>query len=347
MIYINRNRHIENDEFRDMLSSFGLAEQLSVAQTVLIKPNLAAGTAADPNKHVISDLQFLANIIQTIAAINSKAAIYLAEGDSTGNGFAYLKFEHLNLPFSLDLEEDVLHRVQLLDLTRDRLVLKEDKRFLYFKSPDRPLWMSEKMMQADFIISMSNLKTHSVARFTGACKNLFGALPSFDKSIYHPHIHKVVHDVTLAIAPHLNIVDAFYAMQRNGPVQGEDIDLGFRVISDSAFEADCESAHQVGIRSTTIRYLQLLSRSLKSPLPVFEGKKARIKSPQLFLRIMNFIGLTLQRLGQSLVGFGHRIHTSTSPLILMIAIFRPLLTCMFSMDQLKRWKVKITKDEGL
>jgi uncharacterized protein (DUF362 family) len=309
--------------------------------------NFASGTSADPKKHIVTDLRLLADVVENIVKTNPIATIYIAESDSTGYGFAYLKFEHLELPESLGLNDSGLDNVQLLDLSRDKLSKVESKQFKYFASPDRQLWLSQTLMTSDFIISLSNLKTHSVTAYTGACKNLFGCLPDFDKSIYHPHIHKVIHDVTLAVMPTLSIVDAFYSMERNGPCSGHDISLGYRVFSDNAVEADIQAALSVGIKPISVKYIRYLSDTTG-----YSARKESIKShdnvivlkkPQLFLRIMNFIGLAVQRIGQGISSFGHAIHTCNNPIVLVVTIMRPFLIRVFDMDKLKSMKKKFQK----
>ena len=226
MLYINNKREIDVKEWSDIIETLGLTEKLMTAKCIVIKPNFAAGTYVDPKTHVISDLDLLRSIIEYFAIVNENAKIYIAEGDSTGYGFAYLKFEHLNLPESLGLTEKALQQVELLDLSRDRLQRVESENLKRYISIDRQLWLSEILLNADLKVNLSNLKTHAVTGYTGACKNLFGCLPDLEKYHNHPYIHEVIHDLVLAIRPDLNVIDAFYGMEKNGPVQGIDIDTG-------------------------------------------------------------------------------------------------------------------------
>ena len=347
MTLINDTRRIDHKTWIGILDGLSLRDKLRRATNIIIKVNFASGTSADPQKHIISDLKFLADIIENIAEINPAAVIYIAESDSTGYGFAYLKFDHLDLPGSLGLRESVLACVRLLDLSRDKIVKMQSKQFRYFNNSDRQLWLSETLMTADFIISLSNLKTHSITAYTGACKNLFGCLPDFDKSIYHPYIHKVIHDVTLAVRPALNIVDAFYGMERNGPCLGSDISLGYRVFSDNPLEADINATLSVGIKPSSVKYIRFLSKSTGLLMTKegikYNGNVTVLRKPQLFLRVMNFLGLLAQRIGQGISSFGHSIHTCNNPIVLAVTIARPLLIKLFDVDKLKSLKKKFNK----
>ena len=343
VIYLNNNKHIDCEEWKQITLKLGLLDKLKKAKNVAIKPNFAAGTYADPKRHIVSDLNLLRSIIEFVHSVNSETLIYIAESDSTGYGFAFLKFEHLELPQSLNLPEETLDKVKLLDMSRDRLQQVKDEKFLRYKNIDSQLWVSKILLNSDFFINLSNLKTHTVTGYTGACKNLFGCLPDFEKYHNHPVIHKTIHDLTIAIKPDLNIVDAFYGMERNGPVLGTDIDSGYRIFSNNALEADIFASQSIGFNPKRIKYVKLLSKTLKIEINtnVYKGKKYR--KPSVFIRLMNFLGLSIQKFGFSIETFGHRIHTCQNLLNLFITIFRPILLSLFDYERLKKWKRKILK----
>lgn len=343
MLYINKNRELSTDEWADIIDKFNLKSKLQTAKTIVIKPNFAAGTYVDPKTHVITDMKFLKSAIEYFSIANSEATIYIAEADSTGYGFAYLKFEHLGLPESLGLSERALKKVRLLDLSRDKLKHFESKKLKRYTSIDRQLWLSETLMNADLKVNLSNLKTHAVTGYTGACKNLFGCLPDFEKYHNHPYIHQVIHDLVLAIQPDLNVVDAFYGMEKNGPVQGIDVDTGYRVFSDNPIEADVYAASSVSYPPEKIGYIKMLCKTCGTDIGhQFETVVAYHK-PDLFLRTMNELGLGIQKFGLHLETFGHRIHSCPTPMILVITIARPILLKMFDYEKLKAWKRKVLK----
>lgn len=344
MIYLNRSREISQDEWHQILSELDLLDKLKSARTIAVKPNFAAGTYVDPKTHVMSDLYLLRSFIEYIGTENEHAQIYIVESDSTGNGFAYLKFERLGLPDSLNISGNIAERVHCLDLTRDRLRLIDIRNeFRTFNTVDKQLLLSEQLLDMDFLVSLSNLKMHSVTGYTGACKNLFGCLPAFDKSVYHPRIHKVIHDLVLTLMPDLNIVDAFYGMERNGPVQGIDKDSGYRVISNDAVEADDYAAASVGINPENIEYLKLLHKTQGTQRSEFDGIITKYRKPQIFLRMMNRVGLSIQGIGAGIESFGHRVHTCYSPLVLGIVIVRPILVRLIDINTLKHIKQKVFK----
>lgn len=343
MIVLNKEEIIDCEYWDRTIMTLGLWEDLKNARTIVIKPNFAAGTHIDPKTHVMTDQALLRTTIKNVHRINPNAVIYIAESDSTGYGFAFLKFEHLNLPMSLGLNEDELKKINLLDLSRDRLIQVENKKFKRYKNIDSQLWLSETLIKADFIINLCNLKTHTVTGFTGACKNLFGCLPDFEKYHNHPFIHHTIHDLVIALQPNLNIVDAFYGMQRNGPVQGEDVDSGYRVFSNDAFEADVYASTTIGYKPQSVKYLRLLSSTIEKSFDTDANIVSKYRRADHFVRVMNYVGLFIQRCGLSIEVFGHRIHTCNNLLNLCITIVRPLLLKLFDYEKLKAWKKRLYK----
>lgn len=343
MIYFNKNREITHEEWWEIIYKLGLKEKVVSAKNIVIKPNFAAGTYVNPKNHVITDLKLLKSIIEFFVSVNANAKIYISESDSTGYGFAYLKFEHLGLPKSLGLSREAESRIQLLDLSRDRLIRVEDSRFKRYVNIDQQLWLSETLVNADLKVNLSNLKTHAVTGYTGACKNLFGCLPDLEKYHNHPYIHKTIHDLTLALHPDLNVVDAFYGMEGNGPVQGEDKDSGYRIFSDNAIEADIFAAASIGYERQKIVYLKLLDKTLGNIAYDNLQISMKYKRPDIFLRAMNTIGLSIQKFGLCIEMLGHKIHSCPTPIILIITLIRPIMLKIFDYEKLKRWKRKILK----
>ena len=308
MIYLNESRIITTEEWHEITDCLNLKKKIDRAKTIVIKPNFTAGTYAGPKTHANSDLSLLRSCILFLAGENPHVTIYIGESDTLGYCFAYLKFEHLGLPESLDLPAPVAERVRLLDLTRDRLVRGGGKNLRFYTSYGRQLFLSRTLMNADLRISLSNLKTHDITGYTGACKNLFGCLPDFDKSVHHPYLSKVVHDLVVAVQPDLSIVDAFYGMEKNGPIQGADVDSGFRVISDSAAEADVYAVKAVAYPVKDVEYLKLLCRTCGIGLDPDVKITRKFAGPVFFIRAKNALGLNIQRWGQALAAFGHRLY---------------------------------------
>ncbi len=340
-----------NNYIDKMFEKLGLIDKLMTANYVIIKPNFAAGTYVKADSHVVSDLKLVGSLVEFILSVDPDKTVYIAESDSTGFGYAFLKFENLGLPESLNLNDEALKHVKLLDMSRDMLKHIEDDRFLHFTNADKQLWLSKTLLESEFIIDVTNLKTHSVTGFTGACKNLFGTLPVMDKWVYHTHISEVIHDLVLAIKPTLCIVDAFFGMEFNGPVAGKKIDAGYRVWSTDALSADIVSCRMIKLKSKKVKHLRELMKTLRTnenvvieKTDIDESKVRPFHPPVTFLRIQNRIGLLFQKLGESTQYFGHRIHVTENLLQLLVAMTRPILMAVFGRERLVAMKHKILGD---
>lgn len=347
MLEILRHKQIDTKEFDALMVRLGLRDAIKAARTIVIKPNLVCGSWVSADSHVVSDLTLLRDIVVAALAMNPRATVFIAESDSGGHAFAYSKFAHLGLPVSLLLDHEEAKRVEVLDLSRDRLLRVNEDSFKYFCAKDRQLWLSETLVDADFVVSLSNSKTHMRAAFTGACKNLFGCLPALDKSSYHPQIHEVIHDLTIAISPQLSIVDAFYAMEGNGPSEGRAIDCGYLVFASDATEADLCASTSAGLISTQIKYLSYLVQTTQAYEHVSKKYPTIVKlsKPTAFVRAAHRIGLTFQIVGSAMVRRGKRIESRRSlgealfPTARSLGtIMRPLLLRMFDAETLDKMK---------
>lgn len=325
------------DTFTRLLTRLGQINKLTSAKTIVIKPNFAAGTYIQTNSHVITDINFLMNMIKVIRLLNSKANIKIAESDSTQYGYAFLKFGNLGI------DKWDIPGVTTLDVSRDTLKQVHLPNARYFNNIERQLWLSETLLEADYIISTANFKSHSITLFSGACKNLFGLLPIMNKEYYHTKIHDVIHDLALVINVDLSIVDGFFGLEKNGPVRGIPVNLGYRVFSNSPINADIICCKAIGLNYKKVRYLKLLHSSKPSNLEegIEREISTRITFPTFWQRFFNAIGLTVQSIGRFIYDFGHKIHCADSPFMFLIIIIKPILLRFFELTTLKKWKKKL------
>ena len=331
----NTGRHLDADTLRDILKSLSLLDRFLGSKNIIVKPNFAGGSAVPRDSHAVSDVVFLRELVEAIHSLNPEAALAVAESDSTGPGFAYMKFQNLGLT------EWNLPYLELLDLSRDQLQKIESSRFLYFNAANGFLYLSRKLMECDFFISAANLKTHAVTKYTGGCKNLFGLLPRTEKFYYHTRISEVVHDLYFAKTPDLTIIDAFQGMEGNGPIIGKPIDLGFRLWCRDAAVGDAAASALIRIPPVTVKHLKLIlgrtecKRIAHLPLP-----RHRVRFRGKRLAFFNSCGLWLQEFGDGLLMYGHRSHSAWSFTLWLYLTLRPVLLRFISIEKLKELKKK-------
>lgn len=106
------------------------------------------------------------------------------------------------------------------------------------------LTVAEMIKEADKVISVSKLKTHGLAVFTGAVKNMFGIVPGLIKAEYHltmPEIEEfsdALVDICLCGKPTLSFMDGIVGMEGHGPSAGEPREIGAVLASASPYHLD-------------------------------------------------------------------------------------------------------------
>ena len=104
------------------------------------------------------------------------------------------------------------------------------------------------LIEADFIIDLPKLKTHGFMLFTGAVKNMFGAIPGVEKAEYHLRMKdpedfgRTMVDICEALRPGLTIMDGIEAMEGNGPSAGRVKKANMLLASPSPYALDLAAA---------------------------------------------------------------------------------------------------------
>ncbi|RCX13241.1 uncharacterized protein (DUF362 family) [Anaerobacterium chartisolvens] len=108
------------------------------------------------------------------------------------------------------------------------------------------------LMDADLIINLPKLKTHGQMVYTGAVKNMFGAVAGARKAEYHFRISEykrfadALIDIFLGAKPALNIMDAVTGMEGNGPTAGNARNIGLVIAGEDAFSLDFAALNIIG-----------------------------------------------------------------------------------------------------
>ena len=107
--------------------------------------------------------------------------------------------------------------------------------------------------EADVVINLPKLKTHSAALYTGALKNLFGLVPGLFKAEFHrqaptnEEFAKVIADINLNTPVQLTIMDAIVGMEGAGPTAGTPREVGLVLASTDRVALDVIAARLIGL----------------------------------------------------------------------------------------------------
>lgn len=115
------------------------------------------------------------------------------------------------------------------------------------------LTMASAIAGADAVISVSKLKSHGMTLYTGAVKNLFGAVPGLLKAEYHlkmPELSDFANllvDVATLVNPVLSVMDGIVGMEGAGPTAGNPRPIGAVLASADPFALDVAALSLIGL----------------------------------------------------------------------------------------------------
>lgn len=124
--------------------------------------------------------------------------------------------------------------------------------------PIKTLHIAKPVLEADVVVSLPKLKTHSATVYTGAVKNMFGCIPGHRKSEYHRMAPKlkdfaeVLVDIYAAAKPALAVMDGIIGMEGNGPAAGNPRDIGVILASRDCVAMDAIASLIIGLQPLKI-----------------------------------------------------------------------------------------------
>lgn len=114
------------------------------------------------------------------------------------------------------------------------------------------------LAEADLIINLPKLKTHSMTTYSGAVKNLYGSIPGMKKAEYHFKMSRyedfgnLLVDICTLLRPSLNIMDGITGMEGDGPTAGTPRKVGLLLASENAFDLDAVCLRLIGFKEKEI-----------------------------------------------------------------------------------------------
>jgi len=115
---------------------------------------------------------------------------------------------------------------------------------------------------ADYVISLCKMKTHSMTLMTGAVKNLFGVMPGLTKAALHfrfPKLEDFAHamvDICEYTQPVLSVMDGIEAMEGAGPSAGTVTRAQVLLMSTNPHALDVAACRWMGIRPAEVPLLR-------------------------------------------------------------------------------------------
>ncbi len=120
------------------------------------------------------------------------------------------------------------------------------------------VYLSTIALDADVIINLPKLKTHSLCVLTGGVKNMYGTIPIGLRRKFHAEyirpedFSQMLTDIFSAVRPQLTIMDGIIAMEGEGPAAGNLRRLGVILTSQDAVAVDAVATKIIGLNPLDI-----------------------------------------------------------------------------------------------
>ena len=219
----------------------GLSRMVKPGWRVLLKPNLLS--ARPPERAVTTHPSFIAALAAEVRACGAVPFV----GDSSAGALKGVGRVWKNTGM-----EDVCRREGI------ELVGFEVSGIHTRKLNGRTYSISKPVLDADFVINIPKLKTHTLEVYTGAIKNMFGAVPGLAKAGWHrehprpDEFAEVLVDVFSLTTPGLNVMDAVVAMEGPGPSSGTPRQMGLVLFGTDALAMDVVACEIIGAKASEI-----------------------------------------------------------------------------------------------
>jgi len=264
MIFLVSILKCDNYDYSNMLDvvnkSFenlgGIEKYISKGDKVLLKANLIMKKS--PEDAATTHPALIYALAKTLIDYGADVTI----GDSPGGPFSEVLLKGLYKQTGME-EAARLSGAKLNFDTSSTVVPFPDGESL------KSFTVANMVLNADKVISVCKLKSHGMTRYTGAVKNMFGAIPGTTKAEYHflckdvESFSKCLTDICLLTKPCLSFMDAVMAMEGNGPTSGTPRFVGAVLAAENPFELDICGAK---IINTPVNEIPLLKHAVEKNL---------------------------------------------------------------------------------
>ncbi|MCX5801121.1 MAG: DUF362 domain-containing protein [Candidatus Eisenbacteria bacterium] len=213
----------------------GLGELVRPGWRVLVKPNLLS--AREPERAVTTHPSLVGVVIEEVKRCGAVPVV----GDSPGGALRGVSRVWRNTGM-----EEVCGKngVTLVGFEASGSYARSTNGNTYS--------ISKPVLDADFVINLPKLKTHTLEVYTGAVKNMFGSVPGFAKGELHKRYPKpyefaeALVDIFSLTTPGLSIMDGILSMEGHGPSSGTPRWLGVLAVSRDAVAMDTVVCELIG-----------------------------------------------------------------------------------------------------
>ena len=246
------NLGILREKTEQILSDLGGWEKFFYpGERVLIKPNLL--TKKRPDEAATTHPA----VIKALAGFLIEKGMHVTIGDSPGGPFTSRMLNGIYR--ATGMEEAAKETGASLNRNFAAFTANNPKGLIMKK-----LTLADMLNDADKVICVAKLKTHAMMTYTGAVKNMFGAVPGVAKAEYHMNMPDynnfadALIDICLGANPVLSFIDGIVGMEGNGPASGMPVNTGALLASESPYHLDFAACRLIGISFDDVPMLKRL-----------------------------------------------------------------------------------------
>jgi uncharacterized protein (DUF362 family) len=246
--------------FRAIHLAGGFFDAVAGARRVLIKPNLTV--PSPPGGAICTDVGVVEAVVELLWAAGVSEIVV---ADGSGDDPERKNFEVSGYDVAM-----ARLGVQVVDLNYEPTRTVPVPRGLAYEALDIP----EIVLDADAIIDVAKLKTHTEGLVTLGAKNLFGGPPVFRYNLgaiarqefHQKGIHKVIHDINTIVPIAYTVIDGVLAMEGNGPIRGTPVEAGLVIAGANLVATDATGCYVMQIDPHEVGHLVNLHQSGYGPL---------------------------------------------------------------------------------
>lgn len=215
----------------------GIDEIIKPQKRVLLKVNMI--NSDFPEKAVTTHPAILRAVIRVVKEMGGEVVV----GDAPGVAYRHIERAWQNTGLRKAAEEEGAEVINFGEV-------KEIDNSTNKKIPF--LHIAKEVLDADVVISLPKLKTHSFTLFTGAIKNLYGTIPGFRKKELHAlaprpqDFAELIIDLFSVVKPSLAIMDGVVGMEGDGPISGSPREVGLVLASKDLVSLDAVASNIIG-----------------------------------------------------------------------------------------------------
>jgi len=215
----------------------GLGEVVRPGAQVFVKINHLS-PPSPPERGIVTHPTFTAAVLAFLRGITPHITVGDDIHPSTPDGFVVSGYRATCDRLGVRLVN--LREVGFQRVPCDGAILKE-------------VYLARALIEADVVVNLPKLKTHSLTLFTGAVKNMYGAIPAGLRTRFHgqyknpSEFNQVLVDIFSVAKPHFTIMDGLAAMEGAGPANGSVRNLGVILTSRDAVALDAVATRIIGL----------------------------------------------------------------------------------------------------